>query len=69
MNKILVVKNKIIPFDNSDVIIDNNTIKFNNINRENKNDNIGNIHFFILDSAHEICIISKAIIIKTKYII
>ena len=30
MNKIIVVENKIIPFDNSDVIIDNNTIRFVN---------------------------------------
>ena len=30
MNKILVVENKIIPFDNSDVIIDDNNIKFIN---------------------------------------
>lgn len=30
MNKILVVENKIIPFDNSDVLIDENIIKFNN---------------------------------------
>lgn len=30
MNKILVVENKIIPFDNSDVLINNYTIKFNN---------------------------------------
>ena len=35
-------------------------IKFNNINRENKNDNIGNIHFFILDSEQAICISSNA---------